>query len=299
MPEPDLRTRVIRLADGRRLAFSEFGDPSGAPIIHHHGMPGSRLDHQASLDLYRALGARVVVLDRPGYGLSDRHPKARLIDWPRDVAELADSIGLERFALTALSGGGIYALACAAAMPDRVTRVVVTGCPSPMDRPGARDQMRFMTRAGVWLGLHAPRLLAAGTGAIAGAVRHFPGFFIDEATRENSPDDRRWLRQALVKAGEEESMREAFRSGASGYVSDIRLLSRPWGFAPESISVPVQLWHGDEDTVIPLTHARYLAAVIPNSSLVVCLGEGHMVMWSHLEEIVSSAANGASTSLVA
>jgi pimeloyl-ACP methyl ester carboxylesterase len=282
----------IRLADGRRLGFAELGDPLGAPIIHHHGMPGSRLDRAGSNAVYHRHGVRVVTPDRPGYGLSDPLPNGSLMDWPRDVAELADSLQMESFGVTGLSGGGIYALACAALIPERVTNVVVTGCPSPLERPEALSRMRPLARSGVWLGRHAPGVLAAAAGALAGAIRRFPGFFITGATSTNSPSDRRWLDDAAFKAGEKESIREAFRQGGAGYVKDVRLLSRPWGFAPEEIRVPVELWHGDHDTVMPPFHSADLAGEIGGSLLVVCPGEGHMLMWNHLEEILDAAARG-------
>ncbi|MGA8923072.1 MAG: alpha/beta hydrolase, partial [Candidatus Dormiibacterota bacterium] len=85
----EVGTGTIRLSDGRRLAYTERGDPSGVPVIHHHGMPGSRLEHEAESDFYRSLGVRVITPDRPGYGLSDPHADRRLLDWPRDVLELA------------------------------------------------------------------------------------------------------------------------------------------------------------------------------------------------------------------
>jgi pimeloyl-ACP methyl ester carboxylesterase len=146
----------LTLRDGRRLAYSELGDPTGIPIIHHHGMPGSRLEHQAEPDFYRSMGVRVITPDRPGYGLSDPNPGRLLLDWPSDVAELADSLGIARFGVLGLSGGGIYALACGAAIPHRLTDVVVTGCPGPMQQPGALAEMRFLTRVGALLGAHAP-----------------------------------------------------------------------------------------------------------------------------------------------
>jgi pimeloyl-ACP methyl ester carboxylesterase len=77
-------TKVIRLRDGRRLAYSEVGDPDGLPVFHQHDMPGSRLEHEAEPDLYRSLGVRVITPDRPGYGLSDPHLHRPLLDWPSD-----------------------------------------------------------------------------------------------------------------------------------------------------------------------------------------------------------------------
>lgn len=284
------RTSVIRLRDGRRLAFSEWGDPDGRPVIHHHGTPGSRLEHEAGPDTYRAAGVRVITPDRPGYGLSDPLPGRSLVDWPADVAELADALGIERFGITALSGGGVSALACASCMAERLTGVVLTGCPGPMDRPGALRSMRLLNRGGVVLARRAPVLLSAGCRLAGGAVRRFPGFVYEQTSRDKPPPDQRWLSLPEVRHAEVATIREALRQGSAGYVRDVLLLARPWGFAVEDIAVPVQLWHGDVDTVVPLHHALYLAAAIPHASLRVCAGEGHMVMWNHLTEVLAAAA---------
>jgi pimeloyl-ACP methyl ester carboxylesterase len=283
-------THVMRLSDGRRLAYAEWGTPEGIPIIHQHGMPGSRLDHEADPQFYRALGVRVITPDRPGYGLSDPHPHGRLVDWPADVVELADELGLGRFGITALSGGGIYALACAAAIPERLADVVVTGCPAPMDRAGAKGGMRLTTRAGVFLAARSPWLVQGVVGTLAGVIRRHPDFFVDNSNRDKPPADRLWMSIRSVRAGAESTLREAFRRGADGYVHDLTLLAGPWGFDPATIRVPVQLWHGDQDTVIPLHHSRYLASVMPGATLHVCAGEAHMLMWNHLAEILMAAA---------
>lgn len=283
-------THFLNLRDGRRLAYSELGDPKGIPIIHHHGMPGSRLEHEAEPDLYRSLGVRLITPDRPGYGLSDPSPNRLLRDWPIDVAELADSLGIAKFGILGLSGGGIYALACAAAIPDRLTDVVVTGCPGPMQRPGALAGMRFLTRAGVVLGAHAPWLLDAGARVVSPLVRRFPSFFVDHFNNGVPPADRQWLSMPSVNRGAAETLREALRPGVRGYVQDIRVLATPWGFDLGDIHAPVHLWHGDQDLVIPLHHGRYLASVIPNATLRICPGEGHMLMWNHLPEILMAAA---------
>jgi pimeloyl-ACP methyl ester carboxylesterase len=282
-------TRLLTLHDGRRLAFTERGLSDGFPVFHHHGMPGSRLQHEAEPEFYRSLGARVITPDRPGYGLSDLDPKSRLVDWPLDVLELADGLGIGRFGVTALSGGGIYAMACAAMIPDRLVDVVVTGCPAPMQIDGAFKSMRFMTRAGVWLGARTPRLLEMTGEAVSGFVRRHPRFVFEQFNRDKPPPDRRWLSMPSVADGAVDDLREGLRNGARGYVHDIELLARPWGFPVEAIRVPVQLWHGDADTVIPLHHGEYLASVIPGATLRVCPGEGHMVLWSHLQEILLAA----------
>ncbi len=285
-----LEEGVVVLADGRQLAYAELGDPHGAPVIHHHGMPGSRLERLAESAFYASLGVRVITPDRPGYGRSEPHPGGTLTDWASDVAALADALDIGRFGVTGLSGGGLYALACAAAMPDRITGVAMSGCPAPMDREGSARGMRPLSRIGVALGREAPWALTSVTGLLSGTVRRFPGLFVQGALRDKPEPDRKWLSLRWVKIEAESSLAEAFRNGAAGYARDLRLLSRPWGFAPADVMLPVSLWHGDLDTVIPLHHALYLASTLRRATLRICHGEGHMVMWSHLTEILTTAA---------
>jgi pimeloyl-ACP methyl ester carboxylesterase len=286
----DGTTRIVRLRDGRRLAYMERGRPDGFPILHHHGMPGSRLQHEAEADFYEQLGVRMITPDRPGYGLSDPHPAGRLVDWPADVLDLMDSLGVERFGVTALSGGGIYALACAAVIPNRITDVVVTGCPAPMQIKDAFRGMQLMSRAGIWLAANAPWLLEAVVGAASGFVSRHPAFTFEHFNRDAAPADRRWLAMPSVAGGAIDDIREGLRNGAGGYARDLELLARPWGFALEDIRVPVDLWHGDADHVIPPRHAQYLASVIPGARLHMCPGEAHLLLWNHLPEVLLAAA---------
>jgi pimeloyl-ACP methyl ester carboxylesterase len=282
--------RIVTLGDGRRLAYMERGRPDGFPILHHHGMPGSRLQHEAEPEFYEQLGVRVITPDRPGYGLSDPHPAGRLVDWPADVIELMDSLSIDRFGVTALSGGGIYALACAAVIPDRITDVVVTGCPAPMQIEGAFRGMRFMTRAGVWIAAHAPWLLETAANLASGFIRRHPRFVFEQFNRDVPTPDRRWLSMPSFEGGAIDDLREGLRHGAAGYAHDIELLARPWGFELARIRVPVDLWHGEADTVIPPRHSRYLASMIPGARLHLCPGEAHLLLWNHLQEVLLAAA---------
>ena len=89
MPTDRINQRLT-LKDGRRLGFAEFGAPPGRPVFHFHGSGSSRLERPASERLLVQMGIRFITVDRPGHGLSDFQPNRRLVDWPRDIGQLAD-----------------------------------------------------------------------------------------------------------------------------------------------------------------------------------------------------------------
>src|SRR5256884_7962285 len=107
---------TVRLHDGRALSYAEWGDPSGDPVLHFHGTPGSRLERHVDDRLYGRLGVRYVTIDRPGYGRSDPCPGRSFIDWASDVRSLADALAIERFRIFAVSGGSPFTLAAASVL---------------------------------------------------------------------------------------------------------------------------------------------------------------------------------------
>src|SRR5580704_2836233 len=139
----------IKLRDGRTLAYAQFGDPEGDPIIYCHGTPSSRAEGELTLrgSCAAQLGLRVIIPDRPGMGGSDFLPNRRVVDWPNDVLELADALQIERFAMLGSSGGAPYALVCGAMIPERVSVVGVIGAVAPIDAPGLfSPRSRFLSR---------------------------------------------------------------------------------------------------------------------------------------------------------
>jgi hypothetical protein len=94
---------TIDLPDGRKIGYAEYGSPTGKPILYQHGFPGSRLEAAQFHDLGRELGLRIISIDRPGYGWSSPHPGAKLLDWPKDVERLADSLKLESYSVMVLT----------------------------------------------------------------------------------------------------------------------------------------------------------------------------------------------------
>src|SRR5689334_130490 len=128
----------VAVRNGRRLSFAEFGTPHGDVVIWMHGTPGGRRQVPIEARLYaEAHDVRIIGIDRPGIGTSTPHLYENVLDWTGDLAVLADNLGVDTFRVIGLSGGGPYALAAGAALPDRVHGVGVLGGVAPTQGPDA------------------------------------------------------------------------------------------------------------------------------------------------------------------
>jgi pimeloyl-ACP methyl ester carboxylesterase len=281
-----IHTKTLALPDHRTLTYAEYGDPAGYPLIWLHGNPSCRREPELfDPALLARLHIRAIVPDRPGIGQSDFKPARRLLDWPTDLAALAAALKLERFALLALSAGAPYLAACARAMPHRITRAgIVSGLgpweaqePADLRSPGLRY---FATaRRSPWLSRGAIWRMRQGM--------HQPEKWMARFTADLPPADQVVLAEPRVRQSFLALLHEAWRKGGRGLAWDAALVSRPWGFAPEEISLPIYLWHGDADRNAPLAMGVQLAAALRNSHLQVVPGEGHFSLAvRHLEVIL-------------
>lgn len=259
-----LPARVIRLPDGRAMGLAEFGDPAAPPVFYMHGWPACRLEAALLPDL----AARLIALDRPGYGASSPHPGRTMLTMAADVASVADALGLGRFAVAGVSGGGAYALACAHALPGRVTAAAVVSAVPPPDAPGIGGDVALLFRLGR-NPIPGRAVLALGRALFrAGRLRPpvLDGHGLLDGDREVMTP-----RMAGLLA---DAWREGLRPGVAGALSDARLYARPWGFALSEIRVPVALWHGTQDTIVPAaTSAAFDPLPVATRRMV--SGEGH------------------------
>ena len=268
---------TVELHDGRALGYDEWGPRDGFPVFGFLGTPLSRLAHLGD-EAPEAAGVRLVLVDRPGYGVSDFQPDRSLLDWPSDVAQLADHHGVERFAVFGMSGGGPHAAACGYALPDRVTAVGLVSSPGPVwDRP----QLRYS------LPPHRQPLVEVAARDREAAAR----LLLEDSRREL---DRIARGEDQGDSNADPSLRERLRAAmldvtAEGFAHDLLLLFvSPWGFSPEEIRVQASIWHGDRDPAVPFAVAEFYADAIPESSLTVFRDEGHLVLWPHAREILAS-----------
>lgn len=274
----------VVLERGRELAYMDLGDPGGSCLFFFHGAPMSRL-YLVPLDEQLARRRlRVIAPDRPGYGRSTPQAGRALTDWPVDVAALADALQVGRFVVAGHSSGGAYALVCAAQLGDRVLAGLILGGVTDMAWPDAwqgylegRPEVRLMqlpdeattiVRCAEEFGADGRGFLAEGFELPAPDL----AFLADEAAE-------RGLTSAVV---------EAFRQGIVGYAQDVHLEGRGWPFDPARISAPIDVVHGELDSLVPIAHSRHTSRLIRRSRLRVLPGHGHLTTVAELPEMAAA-----------
>ncbi|MFE5853663.1 MULTISPECIES: alpha/beta fold hydrolase [unclassified Streptomyces] len=262
--------RRVRAADGRHLMVERLGDPRGRPVFLLHGTPGSRLGPAPrGMVLYQSR-TQLIAYDRPGYGGSDRLAGRSVCDVAEDVRAIADELGLERFAVVGRSGGAPHALACAALMPDRVTRTAALVTLAPRDADGL-DWFEGMAASNVLEYTSAvtdPAGLTERFILRSAEIRKDPIRLLNDLRRELTDSDRMVVKDAGVRSMLLRNYHEALRTSAYGWIDDALAFSSPWGFDPADISGQVMLWHGEQDVFSPVGHSRWLAERIPGATAV-------------------------------
>ncbi|WP_438352530.1 alpha/beta fold hydrolase [Microbacterium sp. CJ88] len=261
--------RAIRLADGRGLAWREYGDPDGLPCLYLSGTPASSLAGAAFDDLARAERVRWISVDKPGYGASDFDPRRTLLRAGDESRQLADALGLDRIAVVGESGGGPFALATAYVMQEKITTAVVACGLAPwgagLDVQAMSPALRFMMRAArsaPWL---LPpllntmrRRLARPDAATAGLEKSLETAVPAE---RYAPEVRRTALATLP------AILDALGGGPRAAVQELRIVTHDWGFERSAIRCHVDIIHGELDTNVPVSSAHSNAAAIPDSTL--------------------------------
>jgi pimeloyl-ACP methyl ester carboxylesterase len=283
-------TIFVRSADGgRRLAVHDTGNPVGRPVVYLHGTPGSRMGPLPREQVLYTLGVRMITFDRPGYGGSDRLLSRQVADVVPDVTAIVDQLGVERFAVLGRSGGGPHALACAALLPQHVTRAGVLVPLAPRQAKGL-DWFAGMSESNIHeftTAASAPESLIAYLAQSAARIRADPLSHVAKLGPELPEDDLRVMQDAGIRAKLAMNYAEALRDSADGWVDDALAFCAPWGFDLADIKVPVLLWHGEDDVFSPASHARWLAKQIPTADLRVLPNTAHFGALEAVPDVLS------------
>lgn len=271
----------VRLGSGRVIEVSEGGDLDGFPVFSLHGTPGSRILFRPHVEDAKRRGIRLIGFSRPGYGGSTRHKGRRIFDGASNVAEIADSLGIKRFAVLGFSGGGDYALACAAAFPDRVVAASSLSTLGPYGTEGfdfysgmgeynIEDYKLMLSNQAEWeaKSRQDAEVLTKQTKADRAKMIESLLSEVDKAVNTDEVDD---FFQSQFGDG--------LRNGIEGSMDDQIATVMPWGFDLSSIRVPLQIWHGKEDRFVPFSHGRWLASRMPQAEVHLEEREGHISMF--------------------
>jgi len=291
-----LREDLIKLENGAVIAFEEYGNASGQPVIFCHGWPSSRSMARLTDESARDLGVRIISPDRPGISGSSLQPDRKLTNWPRLVERIADHLAIRDFRMLAISGGAPYAYATAAAMPERVRAIAIVGGAPPIAEVSDTKALLPLYRWMLALYRTRPRLLrrlfylARPVLSLRPPVRLRPLVLKMLLLR---PCDSESLRDAAAFEAIFESQRRAWRASAEGVMADAQIYAEPWGFALEDVRVPVRLWHGKQDRAFSVHLAEELAKRLPDCKTRFVDGAGHYSlpirhMREILEDLISS-----------
>src|SRR5262245_20706032 len=271
----ELTASVIELPDKRYLAFAEFGDTHGVPVFTFHGTPGSRLQIAPTRNRPVTPGIRLIAPDRPGYGFSTFYAERRLVDWPNDVAALADHLGIDRFAVMGISGGGPHALVCAHALKSRLIGVACVSGVGPLGDPSAQEGMMFQNRLLTTLAQHATTLMRGLIKMQANAMQRDPDRQFEALQKRVPQADRDVLADPEFRAQMIDDFRHFSATASLAAAQDFEIFAADWGFSLGDIAMPVHYWQGGVDRNVPARHAELMASRTPRAELHQYPDEGH------------------------
>jgi len=285
--------RDLELADGRTLAVLAAGPADGRTLVFHTGTPGGLVEAAPLLDIAAANGFRSVLYSRPGYGNSTPCPGRLVADAVNDVSAVLDWVGADEFVTAGWSGGGPYALATAALLAERCAAAACIAGVAPYRATGL-DWFAGMAQENISeFGAAADdedALIALLEAALterpdiaAAEVADALGGLVAGADRTALSG---WFAEYMA-----DSMRAALTSGIAGWRDDDLAFVRDWGFSVDQITIPVAVWHGDQDAMVPFAHGEWLARHIPGARAHLLPGDGHLTLISsRFGEILSDLA---------
>lgn len=284
---PDTKTtQSIQLKDGRTLGFAEYGVPDGKPVFHFNGSGGSRLERPTDQNILTGLGIRYISTDRPGHGISTPKPGRVLLDWPDDVASLANHLEIDKFYVLGWSAGGSHALACACKLPERIMAGAIVSGLAPPDRPDPYKGYSGLMRIMMVLGRNFPGLVYVFRRMAAKAINRSSGDMGDKFVKSLPKADRKIFDNKDIRDMLIADIKEGYKQGGDGLARDDILINTPWGFDLKNIKTRIDIWQGDSDKNVPVNQAYYQDQLLPNSRLTIMKGKGHMFILNEWEEIL-------------
>ena len=287
-------SQSIQLHDGRTLGYAEYGPADGLPVFYFTGGNSSRFEGKWFEDAANKKHIRLIVPDRPGFGLSTFQPGRQLLNWPDDVLELANALSITSFSVFGLSGGGPHVLATVYKMPEKINKAAIVSGTAPPEMPN-----KF---TGMWPPVKIIFLTAKNMPVVNRfLLKQMSGFYSNEEQMLKR------MKQVLPRPDVElidarpevikifaEATRESHRKGIDGDALEWNLYVNDWGFKTGEIKHELKLWYGLFDQQVPIGMGRYFASVLPNASLIEVENGGHFsTVNNYIEDIFDYLLNNA------
>jgi pimeloyl-ACP methyl ester carboxylesterase len=289
IPRPKLEGNVA-VGDDRQIGFAEFGDPQGRAVFWLHGTPGARRQIPTEArDYAERRHVRLIGVDRPGIGSSTPFQYRNVLEFADDLRTIADVLGIDEMGVVGLSGGGPYALACAAAMPERVVVTAVLGGVAPTIGPDAigGGVMALGAALAPVVEVVGVPLSFVATGLIR-LIRPIGSRAVDVYGRVSPEADRALLARPEFKAMFLDDLLNGSRKQMAAPFADVVVFARDWGFRLDEVKVPVRWWHGDRDHIVPFEHGQHVVSRLPDAELYHLPGESHLAGLGRAEEILGN-----------
>ena len=282
----DLSDKPLRLPDGRLMGYAQYGDAGGRPVLAIHGTPGSRIMMQPADQFASQNGIRLIAPDRAGYGHSSNCPDTSFTQWVDDIAVLLDFLKVDQFWLFGVSGGGPFATALAALMPQRVIGLALVSPVGIFDQE-VRQSWSWRHRVLFSLLPSHPALTKPVFTVARQLLLLAPYPFLKIFSFFLSSPDRLILNDPHHQEALLAAFRDGVASGVSGVLEDLRLFANSWQLPLEKIDMKVVLWQGSKDFMVPETAAFKLANSFADVEIIRLPGQGHFWIFEHFEEVLT------------
>jgi len=277
LPYANFSSQAISAPDGREIAYTEFGDPDGYPVLFSHGMPGSQLEGRFFDFQARRWGFRIITMARPGIGLSTYQPNRILLDYIRDTELLTKKLGINEFVKMGWSSGGSRSLAVAYGMKNQVKLTVIMSSYTHFEELKDSRILLLKTRwPGPALWEISPKLFECSVNLVVKLARLRPSVYLKQENKIVSKHDRELLKQTNYNYLFRQDQLESLQSGGKAIAKDLETEICNWGFQLDEVKPPVWIYQGEEDPFVPRLFSEHLHAHLPNSSLFLLPDCGHL-----------------------
>lgn len=275
----------IILKDNRKLGFAEYGNAEGYPIIYYHGSQSSRLEMHYDISFAIENDLRIITIDRPGHGISDFNPEGSILNFAKDVKQLTEHLGINRFSVVGMSAGSPFALGLTYLFPENIYKTSIISGFAPYTKDNTKH-LSSEVKTMLHLAKSFPFLLRILLKVQSKQISKNPRKALQGFLKIMSEPDKKVLKNESVMLVIESMFKESFRKGSRGVAYEIsHILVKNWGFQLNEIKVPVIFWQGKKDNNVPYKWAELMKDEIQNATLNLYSDEGHLIIFQHAQEI--------------